>query len=128
MNVQTNSISDTKLTEESVEWAYKRAKYMQSNPSSVSESYGRRGMICAKQRDAKMLHVLEKATEIIYAQYLRQYGQYVQRDDIPENHKVVPTEVQMWREAYKMVDQGTPIENFKWIYGCAVELAYGNGG
>lgn len=124
--VQTSSVTDTWLNEASVENAYRRAKYMQSNPSPSSTSYANRGMNCARARDSKLLFVLEKATEIIYAQYLRQYGEYVQRDDIPENHTVVPTEVQMWREAYKMVDQGTPIENFKWIYGCATELAYGS--
>jgi len=31
----------------------------------------------------------------------------------------------MWREAYRMCDQGTPLEHFKWIYGCAIKLAYG---
>tara|TARA_B100000242_G_scaffold273534_1_gene227264 strand:- start:51 stop:437 length:387 start_codon:yes stop_codon:yes gene_type:complete len=122
----SSSVTDTWLNEVSIEQAYRKAKRMQEAQNDKAESFANRGMRCAQARDAKLLFVLERAANIIYGQYLRQYGEYVQRDDIPENHTVVPTEVQMWREAYKMVDQGTPIENFKWIYGCATELAYGS--
>ncbi len=125
-SIKTSSVTDTWLNRQTVENAYRRAKYMQENPCEKADRYAQRGMRCARARDSKLLYVLEKATEIIYNQYLEQLGEYVQREDIPENHKVIPTEVQMWRESYKMVDQGTPIENFKWIYGCATELAYGS--
>ena len=126
MSVQHQQVVDAHLTEASVEWAYRQAKLHQMKNNRKGDAFAARGMRAAKARDPKLLHVLEKATEIIYKQYLRQYGEYVQRDDIQENHKVVPTEVQLWREAYKMVDQGTPIENFKWIYGAAAILAFGS--
>jgi hypothetical protein len=32
------------------------------------------------------------------------------------------TETQLFREAYRMADQGTPIVNLKWIYGAAAWL------
>tara|TARA_Y100000592_G_scaffold100967_1_gene184154 strand:+ start:7436 stop:7819 length:384 start_codon:yes stop_codon:yes gene_type:complete len=125
MSVQHKQVVDAHINEASVEWAYKKAKQMQLKNNRQSESFSARGMRAARARDPKLLLVLEKATEVIHKQYLRQYGEYVQRSDIPENHKVVPTEVQLWREAYKMVDQGTPIENFQWIYGAAALLAFG---
>ena len=32
------------------------------------------------------------------------------------------TESQMWREAYRLCDEGNPIQNFEWIYGAAAVL------
>tara|TARA_R110002012_G_scaffold91307_1_gene222429 strand:- start:63 stop:446 length:384 start_codon:yes stop_codon:yes gene_type:complete len=126
MAVQHQQMVDSNINASSVEWAYSKAKQMQLKNNRKSAAFAARGMRAAKARDPKLLLVLEKATEVIYKQYLAQYGDYVQRSDIPENHKVVPTEVQLWREAYKMVDQGTPIVNFEWIYGAAALLAFGS--
>ena len=125
MSSGIKQVVDSNINEQSVEWAYRRAKEMQNKNNRKSASFSNRGMRAARARDPKLLQVLEKATEVMHRMYLHQYGEYVQRDDIPENHKVVPTEVQLWREAYKMVDQGTPIENFQWIYGAAAVLAFG---
>tara|TARA_R110001592_G_scaffold142674_1_gene364868 strand:- start:1143 stop:1535 length:393 start_codon:yes stop_codon:yes gene_type:complete len=117
---------------QNIERAYQLAQVMQKQAYKGSayerkeaESFAERGMRGARSRDHKLLVVLEKATEVLVALSNDQFGTYRQRNDIPESHKVEPTEVQMWREAFKMVDQGTPIENFKWIYGCAIKLAYG---
>lgn len=120
------------ITPKTVEQAYQLAQIMQKQSYSGNEyerkqadAFAMRGMRCARARDHKLLLVLEKATEILLAISNDQFGQYRQRNDIPDSHKVEPTEVQMWRESYRMCDQGTPLENFKWIYGCATKLAYG---
>ena len=47
------------------------------------------------------------------------------RSDIPYAETIDPTEVQLWKKSYEMADQGTALENFKWIYGAAAKLAYG---
>ena len=90
-----------------------------------AESFAQRGMRAARSKDRLTLIALEQATEIMLQISNEQFGEYRYRDDIPESHKVEPTSVQLWREAYKMADQGTPLENFKWIYGAAVKLAHG---
>lgn len=120
------------INPQSIEKAYQLAQIMQTQAykgndyeRKQAEAFAQRGMRGARARDKKLLMVLEKATEVLTALSNDQFGQYRLRNDIPENHKVEPTEVQMWREAYRMCDQGTPLENFKWIYGCAVKLAYG---
>jgi hypothetical protein len=91
----------------------------------IAESFAQRGMRAVRSRDRLTLITLEKATEIMLQLSNDQFGEYRYREDIPESHRIEPTEVQMWREAYKMADQGTPLENFKWIYGAAVKLAHG---
>ena len=120
------------ITPKSVEQAYKLAQIMQKQAhkgnqyeQKEAEAFAQRGMRGARARDPKLLIVLEKATEVLLAISNDQFGQYRQRNDIPESHRVEPTEVQMWRESYRMCDQNTPLENFRWIYGCAIKLAYG---
>jgi hypothetical protein len=120
------------ITPQSVERAYQLAQIMQQQAykgtqyeRKQAEAFAQRGMRGARARDRKLLMVLEKATEVLTALSNDQFGQYRLRNDIPESHKVEPTEVQMWREAYRMCDQGTALEQFRWIYGCAIKLAYG---
>ena len=115
-----------------VEKAYQLAQRMQYNANRGSrdqqieaEQFAQRGMRAVRSRDQLTMNVLEQATEILHRISNEQFGTYRQRQDIPYSHRVEPTEVQMWREAYKMADQDTPLENFRWIYGCAVSLAYG---
>ena len=115
-----------------VEKAYALAKKMQKQSGRgsrqemvVAETFAQRGLNAAKKRDGRMMVVLEKATEVLTKVVNDQVGQYQQRRDIPYNHTIEPTELQMWREAYRMADQGSALANFKWIYGCAAWLAYG---
>lgn len=115
-----------------VERAYQLAQTMQYNANRgtrqqqiEAEQFAQRGMRAVREKDRRTMMVLEQATEVLLKISNEQFGQYRQRQDIPYSHRVEPTEVQMWREAYKMADQGTPLENFKWVYGCACRLAYG---
>jgi hypothetical protein len=124
--------TDTFVNRDTVEKAYITAKDMQKQANKgtrdeqiEAERFAQRGMRAVKSKDLLTLRVLEQATEILLKISNEQFGQYRQRSDIPESHRVEPTTVQMWREAYKMADQGTPLENFRWVYGCACQLAYG---
>jgi hypothetical protein len=115
-----------------VERAYKNCIVMQKQSSQgrkpereAAERYAKRGMRAAKAKDLKLMLVLEQATDVLLKVSNKQLGQYRYRSDIPFSHTVEPTEVQLWREAYRMADEGTPLENFRWIYGAAAELAFG---
>jgi hypothetical protein len=110
------------LNEKTIERAYRRAKSAQENREY---GFAKRGMNAARARDSKVLMVLEQGTEIVHALADRQTGQYRAGRGIPYSHRVEPTEVALWRNAYETMDNGDPMQNFEWIYGCATELAYG---
>ena len=107
-----------------VEEAYRMARRLQAEDTPRSQNFARRGMRAAKARDPKLLLVLEKATEIVTQMSQEQFGQTRYRTDIPYSDRVEPTEVQLWREAYRLCDEGNPIGNFMWIYGAAAHLAF----
>ena len=52
-----------------------------------------------------------------------QLGQSKHRSDIPYSHTIDPTETQLFIKAYELADKGTPIEEFRWIYGAVTEIA-----
>jgi len=115
-----------------VERAYSNCIAMQKQSSqgrksdrATAERYAERGMRAARAKDLKLMLVLEQATDVLLKVSNEQLGQYRYRSDVPFSHTVEPTEVQLWREAFKMADEGTPLENFRWIYGAAAELAFG---
>ncbi len=87
--------------------------------------FAMRGMRAVRARDTRVMIVLEKAATILSNIADEQGGEYRARRDIPDSHKVYPTEVQLWREAYKMADKGEPLENFMWIYGAATRIGIG---
>ena len=82
------------------------------------------GMRAARSRDPKLLKVLEQAANLMDAACEAQMGRTRRAAEI-EGFKIEPTEVQLVKEAYRMVDQGTPIQNFCWIYAtAAIVLGY----
>lgn len=110
------------LNPQTIENAYRRAKFAQD---SRNYRYGKRGMNAARARDPKVLLVLERGTEVLTRIADEQTGSYRAGAGIPYSHRVEPTEVALWRNAYETMDNGDPLVHFEWIYGCAVELAYG---
>lgn len=81
------------------------------------------GMRVARAQDPKLLLVLDRATEILHQMAEEQSGQTRREAGASKAQKVTPTEVQLWREAYKLCDAGEPIRHFAWIYGAAAWLA-----
>jgi hypothetical protein len=78
------------------------------------------GMRAARARDEKMLFVLEKGANLVSQHDEATRGQTRRFADFAESRET--TETQLWKEAYRLCDEGNPIENFKWVYGAAAYL------
>ncbi len=103
------------ITREIIEHAHAQATKAQQMGRQV---VARVGMRAANAGDARLLKVLEKGAEHTGKMAEEQYGRTRRAAEV-ESEKVEVTEHQLWREAYRMMDQGTPLENFQWIYGAA---------
>lgn len=103
-----------------VEYAHKRAIQEQEKSN---EAFAEIGMRCAIRRDPKLLLALEKATECLVQQEHNQRGQSMLTADV-ESERRYTTETQMWREAYRMVDEGkaAQVPHLKWIYAAGAFL------
>ena len=112
------------ITPERVEVAYGLAQKYQA---LGIQSFADTGWRAAKVRDPKLLLALEKGAEIVDALTEAQYGRTMR--EIGQDHGKTKgtTEQGLWREAYRMCDEGTPLQNFEWIYGAAAWLC-GYGG
>jgi hypothetical protein len=103
------------ITPELVEAAYAHAVRQQARRA---EWWAEVGWKAAQARDAKLLKVLDKSAEILAKMDEDQRGR-TRRHAQNLSEQVETTEVQLFREAYRMMDEGRPLENFKWIYGAA---------
>jgi hypothetical protein len=106
------------ITAESVEWAYGRACEAQR---IGRQSFARIGWRAAQARDPRLLKVLERAAEIVTQMDENQRGR-TRRYAEKLGEQIETTETQLWREAYRLCDEGRPIQNFEWIYGAAALL------
>jgi len=103
----------------SVEWAFGRAiEAQRARRQSIADI----GMRAAFARDAKLLLVLEKATEVVTKMQEEQVGR-TRRTSSNYADTVELTEVALWRKAYEFADKGEPLRQFEWIYGAAALLA-----
>lgn len=86
-------------------------------------SFAEKGLRLARARHPKLLQALDKAANVIDAQAESQYGQTRRSLHTDFAHRLAPTEVHLWREAYRLADSGEPIYELCWIYGAAAWLA-----
>lgn len=104
----------------SVEYAHQRAiKEQERNNMAFADI----GMRAATARDSKLLLALDKATKVmIDAEETQRKHQMAHSDTFSERRYT--TETQMWREAYKMVDErkAQEVPHLMWIYGAAAFL------
>jgi len=107
------------VTIEAVENAHRQSMREMKNPYS---RFGEIGWRAAQARDPKLLKVLELAASQI-TQLEEDQRREERRTTKIWSHQRSTTETQLWVEAYKTVDKGTPVENLKWIYGAAAKLA-----
>lgn len=108
------------VTLHSVERGYRKAmEAMESRNHNFSE----RGMRAARSRDARLLLVLEKAAEVLHERQEQQIGRTQRSWGSTEGEKADLTEYTLFREAYRLCDEGQPLYNFCWIYGAAAYLA-----
>ena len=109
------------ITAGRVEHAYGLAMKAQLNRR---QSFADTGWRAALARDPKLLKALEKGAEVVEKLQENQFGRTMRTAGEEEKHKYKAgtTEAQLWREAYRLCDEGTPIRNFEWIYGAAAWL------
>lgn len=111
------------INAESVEWAYSQACMAQRDGRQRFADVGWRA---AQARDPRLLKALEKAAEIVTAMDESQRGR-TRRYAEKLSEQIETTETQLWREAYRLCDEGRAIRHFEWIYGAAALLC-GYGG
>ena len=106
-----------------IEYAYGLAQQMQMRDR---QDFGARGWKYAKQRHPGMLLAMEKAAEYVTQLGEAQRGETIRAAKMSGGNygdSAEFTEVAMWREAYRLMDEGRPIRNFEWIYGAGAWLA-----
>jgi hypothetical protein len=109
-----SSLSDNKI-----EYAYGQAiRAQERNDRGFAET----GMRAARARDPKLLKALERMAESTYKLQEAQLGRSMRSPDATFGESKGTTEHQLVREAYRMADIGTPLENFMWVYGAAAWL------
>ncbi len=108
------------ITFKSVEYAHRRAITEQQRGN---EAFADIGLRCAVNRDSKLLLALERATEVLIQQEENQRKHQMATSDKFSERRYT-TETQMWREAFKMVDEGKAVQvpHLKWIYGAGAFL------
>ena len=110
---------DDFLTDARIEAAYGLTCRMRDARNQGFADVGYRAAIA---RDPKLLKALERMAESTNKLQERQMGRLMRSSDATHGETRGTTEHQLCREAYRMVDQGTPIRNFEWIYGAAAHL------
>lgn len=107
------------LSPERIEHAYGLAKKYQA---LGRQSFAAAGWRAAQARDPKLLKALERGAEIIDKMTENQYGRTMRSSGATFGETKGTTEQQLWREAYRLCDEGQPIQNFEWVYGAAAWL------
>ena len=102
-----------------VEEAHRRA---QLNMDRRNQNFANTGWRAAEARDDRMLKVLEIAANLMDKEQDNQLGRTMRDPGASHAETKGTTEVQMWKEAYRLMDEGNPIRNFEWIYGAAAWL------
>ena len=100
------------ITPEKVEYAYAMARQAQQDRRQNWADIGYRAALA---RDTKMLRVMEKCAEIMTKMSEDQMGR-TRRTATDYGDKAEHTEVALFREAYRLMDEGRPIRNFEWVY------------
>jgi hypothetical protein len=107
------------MTIADVEWAHRRCLEEQEKKNW---GWGEVGLRAARDRNNKMMRIMEKAAELIDREEEHQRGE-TRRSAQKYSEQIKTTETQMWVEAYKCMDKGEPLENLMWIYGAGACLA-----
>jgi hypothetical protein len=104
---------------ERIEWAYRMACRAQKDQR---QRFADMAMRAAHARDPKLLKAMEKGAEIITRMDEEQRGRTRRMaDNLSEQTET--TETQLWRESYRLMDEGRPIRNFEWLYLAGMYLA-----
>jgi hypothetical protein len=110
------------ITPKSVEEMHVRAVTIRRNGSRL-HSQRTQGLNAAKNRDPKLMYVLEQSIEVLNAMVESQMGDTMRSSSTDYAMRVPPTDMQMWREAYVQADNGVAMQHFSAIYAAAGEFA-----
>jgi hypothetical protein len=112
------------LSPERIEYAHGLcAKYQ----AMGRQEFAAAGWRAAQARDPKLLKALERGAEVIDKLTENQYGRTMRGSSATFGETKGTTEAQLWRNAYTTLDNGTPEQNYEWIYGAAAWLCgYGS--
>jgi hypothetical protein len=89
------------------------------NQHRRNQNFADTGYRAAIARDDKLLKVLELSANIIDKVQEDQMGRTMRSPDCTHVESKGTTAVHLWKEAYRLCDEGNPIRNFEWIYGAA---------
>lgn len=107
------------INAETVEYAHGLALRYQA---ARKQSFADTGWRAALARDPKLLKALEKGAEVVDKLTDQQHGRTIRSVNATHGETKGTTEAQLWREAYRLCDEGRPIRNFEWVYGSAAWL------
>lgn len=113
------SVFRSTLSRHRVEQAYGYGVYCQN---VGRQSFADTGMRAARARDPLLLVALEVMAETTGKMQEEQMGQTMRSPDATFGESRGTSEHQLCREAFRLCDEGRPIENFMWIYGMAAYL------
>ena len=116
---QTDLTFKGTLSDTRIEFAYGQAIRARD---SRNQSFADIGYRAALARDPKLLIALERMAESTGRLQDAQIGRLMRDPGTDYAQTKGTTQHQLCREAYRMVDQKTPIRNFEWIYGAAAWL------
>jgi hypothetical protein len=95
------------------------ARYGKRNDLATAE----RGLRIARDRHPLMMLALEKIAEQLDALGEAQYGETRRSASATFAEKREVTVVQMWKEAYRLADEGIPDQQFGHYYAAAASFA-----
>lgn len=107
------------LTRERIEYAYGRCQRAQE---MRDQSFADIGWRAARARDSRLLLALNAMAEETGKMQDEQIGRTMRSPDATFAETRGTTEHQLCREAFRLCDEGRPIQNFEWIYGAAAWL------
>lgn len=109
------------VTPAAVEEIFRRARLFQEYSSDYAH-VANQGYKAAQARDPKMIRCLELCAEVINRQNEEQFGRTQRDSSTAFGWRAQPTEVQMFREAYRCADQGEATMVYGWLYGAVASF------
>ena len=117
---KTATIEIPDFTGPDIEAAYARAMSCQRRRE---RGPAEAGMRLARARHPVYMKTLEKCAEHMMHMVEDQYGRSIRDPGTPYSYRVCPTEAGLFREAYRVADEGHAMEHFQWIYAAAAWLS-----
>lgn len=109
-----------RVTRHSVERAHRASHLAQR---MEMDRWAEVGWRAAVARDPVLLKVMDQAANILHGMQEEQIGRHQRAQSTVESQKSDLTEYAVWREAFRLADEGMPERAFLWVYGAGAALA-----